>query len=126
MTEIQSNDDERIIIRQEDVQKSLQNIRAGKAKGPDRTPAMALKCCAEQLTPVLTTLFQDSVDQGLVPYKWRESEVMPIAKINYPKDPKDFRPVVLTSNIMKCLEGAMREGIEKREGMGREEGWEKA
>ena len=104
MTEIQSNSDERIIIKQEDVWKSLLNIRAGKATGPDGVPARALKCCAEQLAPILTTFFQDSVDQGVVPYKWKESEVKPIAKINCPKDPKDFRPVVLTFNIMECLE----------------------
>ena len=111
MSEIQSNNEERIIIRQEDVQKSLQNILAGKATGPDGIPAWVLKCCAEQLPPILTTLFQDSVDRGVVPYKWKESEVKPIAKVNYPKDPKDFRPIVLTSNIMKCLESIMKKYI---------------
>ena len=108
MTEIQSHNDERIIIRQEDVQKSLQNIRAGKASGPDGMPARALKYCAKQLTHVLTTLFQDSLDQGVVPYKWKESEVKPIGKTNYPKDLRDYRPVVLTSNIMKCLESILK------------------
>ena len=93
------------------MQKSLQNIRAGKATGPDGIPARALKCCAKQLTPVLSTLFQDSLDQGVVPYKWKKSEVKPIAKTNYPKDHKDFRPVVLTSNIMKCLESIVKNYI---------------
>ncbi len=106
MTEIQFHNDERIIIKQEDAQKSLKNIRAG-ATGPDGMPAMVLKHCAKQLTLVLSTLFQDSV----VPYKWKESEVKPIAKINCPKDPKDSRPVVLTSNIMKCLESILKNYI---------------
>ena len=104
MSKIQSKTDENIVIRQEQVQHTLKNIRTGKATGPDEVPAKALKCCAEQLAPVLTILFQDSVNQGVVPTKWKVSEVKPIAKNNSPKDLKDFRPIVLTSNIMKCLE----------------------
>lgn len=108
MSAIRNITDERILITEECVLQSLKRVRAGKATGPDGVPARALKCCAVQLAPVLRTLFQDSIDQGVVPIKWKESEIKPIAKVKFPKVFNDYRPVVLTSNIMKCLEDILR------------------
>ncbi|MEL7522523.1 MAG: hypothetical protein AAGJ80_13075, partial [Cyanobacteria bacterium J06553_1] len=106
---IRGNTDDRIVITEEDVRRTLNRVRAGKATGPDNIPAKALKYCAEQLSPILRQLFQDSLDQGVSPVRWKVSEVKPIAKITFPKVFNDFRPVVLTSNIMKCLEDFVRD-----------------
>lgn len=108
ISDTQNISSEKILITEKCVLQSLKRVRASKATGPDGVPARALKCCAEQLAPVLRSLFQHSIDHGIVPLKWKESEIKPIAKVKFPKVFNDFRPVVLTSNIMKCLEDILR------------------
>lgn len=83
-------------------------MRCGKATGPDEVPAKVIKCCAEQLAPILKQLFQNSQDQRVVPDVWELSEIIPIAKIPFPKVFNDYRPIILTSNIMKCFEYILR------------------
>ena len=58
--------------------------------------------------PVLTQLFLDSIAQGEVPHIWKLTEIKPIAKTSRPNHFIDYRPVVLTFNIMKCLENIVR------------------
>lgn len=105
---IRDKRDEQIEITNEAVMRELKRVRVSKATGPDGIPARAIKYCAEQLTPVLTQLFQDSIDQGEVPHLWKLTEIKPIAKTPFPNTFNDFRPVALTSNIMKCLENIVR------------------
>lgn len=105
---IRNKRDEQIEITNEAVMRELKRVRVNKATGPDGVPARAIKCCAEQLTPVLTQLFQDSIIQGEVPRIWKLTEIKPIAKTPFPKNFNDYRPVALTSNIMKCLENIVR------------------
>lgn len=88
------------MITYEDVLQSLKCERCSKAAGPDEVPLMVIKYFAEQLAPMLQQLFQD---QGVVPDIWRLSEVKPIAKASFPKVFNDYRPIVLTSNNMKCF-----------------------
>ena len=92
----------------EAVMKELKRVRMSKAAGPDGMPVRAIKYCAEQLTLVLRWLFQDSITQGEVPHIWKLTEIKPIAKTPFLNNLNDFRPVALTSNIMKCLENIVR------------------
>ena len=108
ITIIRERNDERVIISYEDVLQSLKRVRCGKATGPDEVPARVIKHCAEQLAPILQQLFQDSLDQGTVPDVWKLSEIKPIAKVAFPMVYNDYRPIVLTSNIMKCFEYILR------------------
>ncbi|KAK4312969.1 hypothetical protein Pmani_015634 [Petrolisthes manimaculis] len=65
MSAIRNIPDERILITEKRVLQSLKRVRAGKATGTNGVPASALKCCAEQLAPVLRSLFQDSMIKAL-------------------------------------------------------------
>lgn len=105
---IRERNDDRILITYEDVLQSLKRVRCSKATGPDEVPAKVIKYCAEQLVPILHQLFQDSLDQGVVPDIWKLSEIKPIAKISFHKVLSDYRPIVLTSNVMKCFEYILR------------------
>ena len=44
------------------------------------------------------------LDTGDIPKLWKTSVIIPIPKRNKVQEPNDFRPVALTSNIMKCFE----------------------
>ena len=82
--------DEQIVITKEAVVRELKRVGVSKATGPNGVPARAIKYCAEQLEPVLTQLFQDSIAQGVVPYIWKLPEIKPIVKIPFPKHFNDF------------------------------------
>ena len=79
-------------------------INTNKSPGPDGICGRTLKCCADQLSGVLQHLFQTSLDTASIPTVWKTSTVIPIPKTNHPKLLKDFRPVALTSLVMKTLE----------------------
>jgi len=47
---------------------------------PDNIPTRFLKEFSTQLAPCLTTIFQASLEQGIVPIYWRKAFVVPIYK----------------------------------------------
>lgn len=95
---------DRIIITVEDVRKIFQRTNTKKAAGPDECSAFLLKNFATELAPVWQPVFQASVDKHTVPLSWKTSHIKPLPKISCPKGHKDFRPIALTSVIMKSLE----------------------
>ena len=105
---VRSIEAEHIVVTDGDVMNSLKCIHCGKASGPDNIGSKLLKACAQQLADPLCRLFQASLDQRIVPYVWKMSEITPIPKNNHPKVFNDLRPVALTSIIMKCLENIVK------------------
>ena len=49
------------------VEKLLLKIKPHKACGPDELPNMVLSKCAKSLAPGISTLFQKSLDSGILP-----------------------------------------------------------
>ncbi len=72
--------------------------------GPYGISPHIVKCCADELTPAWLLIFQKSLDSGIVPSLWKRTLIIPIPKIARPLEKNDFRPVALTSVIMKCFE----------------------
>ena len=62
-----------IEVSEKGVLKLLQNLQPNKATGPDSIPAFILKIGAKELSPVLTAIFQWSLDAGQVPSDWNEA-----------------------------------------------------
>ena len=69
-----------IEVSEKGVLKLLQNLRQNKAPGPDLIPAYILKIGAKELSPILTKIFQWSLDAGQVSSDWKEAMVVPIFK----------------------------------------------
>ena len=93
-----------IIITTPGVQKLLSEINPHKAHGPDNIPARVVKESASVLAPMLTHLFQQSLYTGEIPPEWKLAYVTPIYKKGNREDPKNYRPVSLTSIISKTME----------------------
>ncbi len=75
-----------------------------KAPGPDGVSPACLKSCADQLAPIFTQIFNRSLELCEVPSCFKRSTIIPV-----PKKPKitglnDYRPVALTSVVMKSFE----------------------
>ena len=89
---------------EKDVKKVLSRVNPKKACGPDRVGGKILKECSDQLSVVLTRLFQLLMNFHFVPKTWRTSQITPVAKTAKAKEMNDFRPIALTSIVCKCLE----------------------
>ncbi len=95
---------EDIDIQVSGVEKLLQNLKPGKASGPDAIPNRLLICGATELAPMLTAIFRQSLNTGTLPEDWRTAYVTPIFKKGSRHLPENYRPVSLTSVPCKLLE----------------------
>jgi len=75
------------------------NVR--KSPGPDNISGRILKSCAGQLCEIFKVIFTQT---QIVPKIWKHSTIIPVAKCKNTKVLNDFRPVVLTSLVMKTFE----------------------
>lgn len=82
----------------------LRRICASKAAGPDGVSPRLLKACAAELGQPLQHIFNLSLRQGKVPTQWKTSCIVPVPKKPRPKELNDYRPVALTSHVMKTME----------------------
>ncbi|KAK3520088.1 hypothetical protein QTP70_013045 [Hemibagrus guttatus] len=70
-----------------------------------------LKTCADQLAPVFTEIFNLSQEQSMIPTCFKQSTIFPVPKKPQPVCLNDYRPVPLTSVVMKCFETLIRDFI---------------
>lgn len=90
-------------IYQREVLKALRALDVIKAIGPDGLPAVVLKNCAPELSPVLTRLFRLSLRIGQVPVSWKIANVQPVPKKGSRADPSNYRPIAITSLLCKVM-----------------------
>ena len=102
--ELQRLDDAPISCAFSDVVKHFKKTNPRKSMGPDNICGKMLKACAWQLATPFCTLFQKSLDQNYVPLCWKSAVIIPVAKTSQASQPNDFRPIALTSLVMKSFE----------------------
>ena len=88
----------------EEVSKKIDNLDSYKAPGTDRFLPRVLKEVRDEISPQLVTLFNRSLETGVVPQDWREANVTPLFKKGATSKPGNYRPVSLTSVVGKLLE----------------------
>ncbi|KAI4903415.1 hypothetical protein NFI96_026292 [Prochilodus magdalenae] len=84
--------------------RQLRRLHPRKAAGPDRVCPRMLKACAAQLGEPLQHVFNLSLRLGRVPATWKTTCLIPVPKKAHPKELNDYRPVALTSHVMKTME----------------------
>ncbi len=72
--------DQVLCLSPADVRKTLSRINPRKAAGPDNIPGRILKDCAEQLTDVLTDIFNTSLSQAVIPTCLKSTTIIPVPK----------------------------------------------
>ena len=78
-----------------------------KASGPDGISGRLLKSCSKELAEAWCPIFQKSLVSHVVPSTWKSSIIIPVPKKASCKENNDYRPVALTSLVMKCFEKIM-------------------
>ncbi|KAK3568617.1 hypothetical protein QTP86_010634 [Hemibagrus guttatus] len=89
---------------EDDVRQIFLKQKRRKAPGPDVVTPACLLTCADQLAFIFSQIFNRSLELCEVPACFKHSTIIPI-----PKKPKitglnDYRPVALTSVVMKSFE----------------------
>ncbi|CAI5677546.1 unnamed protein product [Oreochromis niloticus] len=82
-----------------------------KSPGPDNICGQVLRTCADQLSGIFHHIFSLSLELQTVPKIWKHVVIVPVAKGSSPKVLNDFRPVALTSLVMKSFEKIIKKEI---------------
>ena len=100
-----------LVFSPADMEKACSELRANAAPGPDGVPAMLLKSCKKVLSQPLYTLWRKSLDSGTIPPELLLVLVTPVHKGGSRAVPKNYRPVALTSHLIKVFERVLRQGL---------------
>ena len=102
-----------IHFSQDDIKQACAELNGSAAPGPDGLPAMLLKCCRNELSNPLHTLWRSSLDTGSIPVELLLVLICPIHKGGSRAVPKNYRPVALTSHLIKVFERVVRKVLVK-------------
>ena len=95
---------ESITCNEAEVYDLLSTWKLNTATGPDGVSSRMLRETAATITPGLTKIFNQSLQQSKVPSLWKLSNVTPIPKDGNKSSPLNYRPVSLLSLVSKILE----------------------
>ena len=102
-----------IEFTEEDIFAACSKLKTSFAAGADGVPASLLKNCRRELSKPLFILWRASLDQGLIPADLLLVLISPVHKGGSRGLPKNYRPVALTSHIVKVFERVMRRALVK-------------
>lgn len=97
-----------IPFTEDDLKEAIDDLNATSAAGPDGFPAIFLKECREELARPLYLIWRESLDRGIVPDSTKRANIVPVHKGGSRGIPKQYRPVALTSHIIKIFEKVLR------------------
>ncbi len=93
-----------IQFSEEDVRQVFRKQKRKKAPGPVGVTPACLKTCADQLAPIFTQIFNRSLELCEVPSCFKRFTIIPVPKKSKITGLNDYRPVALTSVVMKSFE----------------------
>ena len=97
-----------MIFNESDIIHAIDELSPNAAPGPDRFPAILLKKCKEVLAKPLYIIWRYSLDSGQIPPLLKWSVITPIHKGGKKDIAKNYRPVALTSHLIKVFEKVLR------------------
>ncbi len=97
-------------VSEDEVRRELRRVNVRKAAGPDGITGRVLRSCADQLAGLFTSIFNESLATSVVPTSFKKSVIIPVPK-SKPSCLNDYRPVALTSTVMKVFERLLKKHI---------------
>ena len=98
-------------INENDIARQLKNLDPNKSTGVDLVSSRLLRECQEELVLPLKLLFNKSLQEGIVPSLWKCANVTPIFKKGNKCEAGNYRPISLTSVVIKILERIIKDKI---------------
>ena len=87
-----------------DLLDSIREVRDNSAAGPDGFPAKFLRTCADELCVPLLKMWELSFQTGNIPTALKKAVITPIYKGGERRKAENYRPVALTSHLIKIVE----------------------
>ena len=98
---IQTDNNITLAFTEPEVRKIFRKTHARKAAGPDGIPSRVVKMCASQISGIFTDIFNQFLRHCIIPKCFKQSTIIPVPKKSSVSCLNDYRPVALTSVIMK-------------------------
>ena len=100
-----------IIFGPSDIEDAISELSSDSAAGPDGVPARLLKECKTLVSHPLCLIWRKSMDEGFIPNDLLLLLICPVHKGGLRSIPKNFRPVALTSHVIKTFERVIRKSL---------------
>ena len=91
-------------LRIEHVQEKLNHLNVYKSAGPDLLHPRVLRSLEDMLCGPLNHIFNKSAETGIIPADWKSPNVTAIHKKRNTQEPRNYRPISLTSVVCKTME----------------------
>ena len=93
------------------IRKILKDVNVNKSAGPDGIHGKVLKNCREGIVYPLAIIFKISYNMGQIPAEWKLANVVPVHKKGPKTAVENYRPISLTSLVMKVFEKIVRDEL---------------
>ena len=100
-----------IDFNEDDILQAMGEFSCNSAAGPDGFPAKLLKECRVSLSHPIYLIWRKSMTQGVVPASCKVANIIPIHKGKSRSEAKNYRPVALTSLLVKTFEKVIRQKL---------------
>lgn len=93
---------------EDDIAQAINLLPGNSAGGPDKFPACILKECKNAIVKPLYMIWRKSLDTGEIPHIFLQQCIIPIFKKENRAKAENYRPVSLTSHLIKLFERVLR------------------
>ena len=95
----------------EDIISAINEISENSACGENDIPAIILKKCKSTLCNPLLLIWEESLRLGYVPKQYKNQIITPVHKKSSKAEPANYRPIALTSHVIKIFERIIRKHL---------------
>jgi len=99
------------IVTEDEIKEAIDELRNNAASGADGFPAILLKQCKDALATPLQIFWNKCMECSYIPERLKFSIIAPLFKGGSKSDPANYRPVALTSHLIKIYEKTIRKKI---------------
>ena len=99
---------ESIDFSPEDIVKAINEIGTYSTSGEKDIPAIVLKNCKETLAYPIWKMWKESLETGEIPPEFKYQIITPVHKKGSKAIPSNYRPISLTSHLIKIFERVLR------------------
>ena len=90
---------------------AINEISENSACGEDDIPAIILKKCKASLSYPILLIWQESFRRGYIAKQFKKQIITPVHKKNSKAEPSNYRPIALTSHLIKIFERIIKKQL---------------